>query len=108
MEAAEMKATVKSLDRERDDLQQQVDEKTEEIMNLEAKRIQLVRPGELILVYCAHLHLPLRTLLSPGCSSSPSPPPQPSLALSLFPCVYYFPSPLLLVLSLTLPLSTLI
>lgn len=47
MEAAEMKATVKSLDRERDDLQQQVDEKTEEIMNLEAKRIQLVRLEEL-------------------------------------------------------------
>ena len=43
METAEIKATVKSLDRERDDLQQQVDEKTEEIMNLEAKKIQLVR-----------------------------------------------------------------
>ena len=42
VETAEIKATVKSLDRERDDLSQQVDEKTEEIMNLEARRIQLV------------------------------------------------------------------
>ena len=41
-EAAEIRATLKSLDRERDDLQQQVDEKTEEIMNLEAKKIQSV------------------------------------------------------------------
>ena len=42
METAEIKATVKSLDRERDDLQQQVDEKTEEVMDLEAKKIHLV------------------------------------------------------------------
>ena len=42
VETAEIRATVKSLDRERDDLSQQVDEKTEEIMNLEARRIQLV------------------------------------------------------------------
>lgn len=41
-ETAEIRATLKSLDRERDDLQQQVDEKTEEIMNLEAKKIQSV------------------------------------------------------------------
>lgn len=40
LETAEIRATLKSLDRERDDLQQQVDEKTEEIMNLEAKKIQ--------------------------------------------------------------------
>ena len=42
LETAEIRATLKSLDRERDDLQQQVDEKTEEIMNLEAKKIHSV------------------------------------------------------------------
>lgn len=41
-ETAEIKASLKSLDRERDDLQQQVDEKTEEIIQMEAKKIQLV------------------------------------------------------------------
>ena len=41
-ETAELRATLKSLDRERDELQQQVDEKTEEIMNLEARKIQSV------------------------------------------------------------------
>lgn len=42
-EAAELRATIKLLDREKDELQQQVDEKTEDIMNLEAIRITLVR-----------------------------------------------------------------
>ena len=41
-ETAEIRATLKSLDRDRDELQQQVDEKTEEIMNLEAKKIHSV------------------------------------------------------------------
>jgi len=42
-EAAELRATIKLLDREKDELQQQVDEKTEDIMNLEAIKITLVR-----------------------------------------------------------------
>lgn len=42
-EAAELRATIKSMDREKDELQQQVDEKTEDIMNLEAIKITLVR-----------------------------------------------------------------
>lgn len=111
MEAAEMKATVKSLDRERDDLQQQVDEKTEEIMNLEAKRIQLVRLwGINILMYCVHFPLHLRTLFIPRCFSSPLLSPLPSLELSLSPRAWYFSlSPSIGTLpSPPLPLATLL
>lgn len=46
---------MKSLDRERDDLSQQVDEKTEEIMNLEARRIQLVCLGVSSTTVCIRL-----------------------------------------------------
>ena len=42
-ELAELRATIKSMDREKDELQQQVDEKTEDVMNLEAIKITLVR-----------------------------------------------------------------
>jgi chromosome segregation ATPase len=41
-EIAELRATIKSMDREKDELQQQVDEKTEDIMSLEAIKITLV------------------------------------------------------------------
>ena len=41
-ELSELRTTLKSLDRDRDDLQAQVDEKTEDIMSLESRRIQLV------------------------------------------------------------------
>jgi hypothetical protein len=42
-DVAKLRGTVKSLDIEKDNLQQQVDEKTERVMALDARRVKQVR-----------------------------------------------------------------
>ena len=78
-EIAQLRGTLKSLDRERDELEKQVDEKTEDVVSLEANRIQLVN----FLFIDLFIHLFQNTTASTTDIKNKT--KQKTLSLSIFP-----------------------